>query len=490
MRKTFAATLACTAAALALTGCTVADTRSVTAASAPASGHRVAQRQPNVIVILADDLGWPDVSAYGSREARTPNIDRLAQSGVAFRSGYVAASVCAVSRAGLLTGRQPASFGFTYNINEEADAGAGLPASEPTLAERLKPLGYRTAAIGKWHLGAEPQFYPVKRGFDQFFGFLSGETVYVDPKTPGIVTTPTKSDKGPLDARKAIGTVVQGPDATPVDDFDKYLTTEITDHAVDFIEHSGQQPFFAYVAYNAPHWPLQVPQAYYDKFSAIKAPVRRTYLAMIAAMDDGIGRIIDTLERKGLRDDTIIVFLSDNGCPVQFGFCAPEQPFGAGKFTYLEGGVRVPFILSWPGRVKPGGMNDSPVSSLDIVPTVLRAAAPRQALPKGLDGEDLVATIEHPPVKPRLLMWGQEPVFAARQGPLKLWKSYNWKQTKLFNVESDPWEKTDLSSAQTADRAALEQQVESWRATLPKPLWRLHATRKVTIDGRETEWVY
>ena len=458
-------------------------------APAAAAPTRAASK-PNIVVILVDDLGWPDVSTYGRRDVLTPNIDRIAQSGVAFSSGYVAASVCAVSRAGLLTGHRPASFGFTYNINDESDEGAGLPLTQRTLAERLKPLGYRTAAIGKWHQGAERKFYPTNRGFDEFFGFLAGETVYVDPKTPGIVTTQTKSDHYPLGARKRNGVIVEGPEAKPVDDFGKYLTTEITDHAVDFIDRTAGKPFFAYVAYNAPHWPMQVPQAYYDRFAAIKDPVRRTYVAMIAAMDEGVGRILDALDRKGVRDNTIVLFLSDNGCPEQFGFCNPSHPWGAGKFTYLEGGIRVPFIMSWPAGLRSRGIVDTPVTSLDITPTVLRAAAPRRPLPAGLDGDDLVATITHPPKRPRLLLWGQEPVFAARLGPLKLWQSTDWHETHLYDITRDDWEKADISTARPAARAAIEHGVEAWRAQLPKPLWPLHSVRRVTIMGRETEIMY
>ncbi|WP_314372555.1 sulfatase-like hydrolase/transferase [Sphingomonas paucimobilis] len=466
---------------------------SVSALSPPRSLARASVpqvRQPNVVVILVDDLDWADVSTYGRHDVRTPNIDRLAKSGVAFSSGYVAASVCAVSRAGLLTGRRPAEFGFTYNINDDGDPGKGLPTTERTLAERLKPLGYRTGAFGKWHQGAERQFYPTNRGFDQFYGFLAGETVYVDPKTPGIVTTPTKADKYPLDHRKGNGVTVEGPDARPVDDFGKYMTSEITRRAVDFIDTSAGKPFFAYVAYNAPHWPLQVPQAYYDRFATIKDPVRRTYVAMIAAMDEGVGQVLDALDRKGVRDNTIVVFLSDNGCPVQFGFCNPSHPWGAGKFTYLEGGIRVPFVLSWPAKLKPQGIVDTPVTSLDIVPTVLRAADPRGALPSGLDGADLLTMVQHPPKTPRTLLWGQEPVFAARRGAYKLWHSDDWQQTYLYDLPADEGERVDLSAAEPQERARLEASLAAWRKTLPAPLWPRRTTRKVTINGHDTEFVY
>lgn len=450
------------------------------------------QAKPNVVIILADDLGWPDVSSYGRRDVPTPNLDRIARTGVAFSSGYVAASVCAVSRAGLLTGRMPQSFGFTYNINDAGDIGAGLPATVPTLAERLRPLGYRSAAIGKWHVGAEPQHYPTARGFDEFFGFLAGETPYVDPKTPGFVTTPTKADAGKKNvaARSGNTYIIEGPDRRLVHNFDRYLTDEITDRTIDFIDRNAGEPFFAYVAYNAPHWPLQVSQRWYDRFPEIKDPVRRTYVAMIASMDEGIGRILDRLEERGLRRNTIVIFLSDNGCPVQFGFCNDAHPWGAGKFTYLEGGIRVPFLMSWPGRLTPQGIVDRPVSSIDIVPTVLRAAAPMVSLPAELDGEDLLTAATKRRKTPRLLVWGQEPVFAARYGSLKYWRSNEWDLGYLYDLKRDPWERHDISAQHRAERDRLHAAMEHWRQALPLPMWKLHATREVTIGGRRTQLVY
>lgn len=462
------------------------------AAKAASAAPTRAARAPNVVIIMADDLGWNDVSTYGRSDVPTPGIDRIARSGVAFSSGYVAASVCAVSRAGLLTGRMPQRFGFTYNINDEGDAGAGLPADQQTLAERLRPYGYRSAAFGKWHLGAERRFYPTERGFDEFFGFLAGETNYIDPATPGIVTTPTRADKYPIGPRTGNHAMVEGAEARPADDYTGYLTSQITDRTIDFIDRAAQtpdRPFFAYVAYNAPHWPLQVPQAYYDRFPGIKDPVRRTYVAMIAAMDEGVGRILDTLEARGLRNDTLVVFLSDNGCPVHFGFCNSAHPWGSGKFTYLEGGVRVPFVVSWPAGLKPRGISDSPVSSIDIAATVMRAVDPRHALPAELEGRDLVATATHPP-RDRLLVWGQEPVYSARLGNRKLWISRDWQRSRLVDLAADPAEAVDLAAGDRQTVARLSREIERFRTSLPAPLWKLHTTRKITIDGRETEMVY
>lgn len=449
---------------------------------------------PNVVVILVDDLAWPDVSTYGRSAVPTPNIDRIAGAGVAFSDGYVVASVCAVSRAGLLTGRMPQRFGFTYNISDSGDDGAniGLPLSERTIADRLKPLGYATAAFGKWHQGSDPQFYPTRRGFDEFFGFLAGETVYVDPKTPGIVTTPTKADKYPLTVRGGKARIVSGADARPVENFSKYLTSEITDQTIAFIDRQAakRSPFFAYVAYNAPHWPLQVPQVWYDRFPGIKDPVRRTYVAMIAAMDAGVGKILDALDAASVRQNTMVVFLSDNGCPAQFGFCDPVHPWGAGKFTYLEGGIRVPFLLSWPAGLDRRGIVSTPVTALDILPTVLHAAAPDRALPVDLDGQDLIATVRHPPAVPRTLLWGQEPVYAARRGAYKLWHSADRKQTYLYNLDNDPGETADLSADEAKRRNTLEKSLTKWRGGLPAPLWPRRVVRSVVINGHETESVY
>ncbi|GFM27956.1 sulfatase [Novosphingobium sp. PY1] len=488
-RNAIAASLLAGACAIGMTGVVPvqAAARRVPA-SVPA---KVDLTRPNVVVVLVDDLDWADVSTYGRTDVPTPNIDRIAKTGVAFSSGYVAASVCAVSRAGLMTGRMPQRFGFTYNINDMGDVGAGLPVGQKTIADRLQPLGYRTAAFGKWHLGADRQFYPTNRGFDEFFGFLAGETNYVDPKTPGIVTTPTKVDKYEIGPREGNHAMVEGPDARPADDFSKYLTNQITDRAVDFINRSAdaKQPFFSYVAYNAPHWPLQVPQAYYDRFANVKDPVRRTYIAMIAAMDDGVGQILDTLEERGLRENTIVVFLSDNGCPERFGFCNTNHPWGSGKFTYLEGGTRVPFMMSWPAALKPHATVDAPVSSLDIAATVMKAVNPRKPLPAELEGRDLLTTVRKPDAD-RLLVWGQEPVYAARQGSKKLWVSRDWQQSHLYDLESDPAESQDLTAKDTANAKRLSGEIDRFRTSLPDPLWELHLTRKVKINGRETEMVY
>jgi arylsulfatase A-like enzyme len=450
---------------------------------------------PNVIVILVDDLGWPDVSAYGPSAVATPNIDRIAKTGAAFTNGYVAASVCAVSRAGLLTGRTPQSFGFTYNLDDKRNLADGLPLSEQTMADRLKGLGYHTAAIGKWHQGFSPAYYPTRRGFDEFYGFIAGESVYIDPKTPGFVTTMTGTNKDdlPISERKGNGAIVEGADARPVDNFDKYLTTELTNRAIDYVDRQSRarEPFFLYLAYNAPHWPLQAPKANYDRLADIKDPVRRTYLAMISALDDDVGRLLDAVERDGVRENTLVVFLSDNGCPAQLRFCDVSQALGAGKFTYLEGGSRVPFLMSWPSRLSAGRVIDAPVSAMDVLPTVLKAAAPGRPLPSGLDGRDLLETAadRSTAAQERMMFFGQAPVFAVRQGRWKVWKSLDHHQVKLFDLQADPFERTDVSAAHPEILHRLETALDAWRAKLPAPLWPLKSTAMVRIGDRQTESV-
>lgn len=457
-------------------------------AAAPMTAS-AASRAPNVLVILVDDLDWPDVSTYGLKRVQTPNIDRIAREGVGFTNGYVAASVCAPSRAALLTGRYEQRYGFEYNMTDRENIDDGLPLDQKTIADLLRPAGYYTGAIGKWDLGYTAPYYPMKRGFDDFFGFVAGETLYVDPRSPDMVTVQTPH-KPTGDRRKRVGQIVEGPNAEVVHDFGKYLTSEFTARAVSFIDqHSHRaRPFFLYLAYNAPHWPMQVPRRYYDRFAHIKDPIRRTYVAMIAALDDGVGTVLDTLQRDGIARDALVIFLSDNGCPEHLGFCDCSNPLGAGKFTYVEGGMRVPFMMAWPGHLSPHTLISTPVSSLDVMPTILAAAGVKA--PPNLDGENLMATVEGRAPEPRLLFWRQLPVYAVREGRWKLWKSLDWKVTKLFDLQTDPAETTDVSTLHRRTVEQLSASLDRWNSGLANPKWPLHFVRKVDVCGRATEMVY
>lgn len=458
--------------------------------------QQTVESNPNVIIILADDLALPDISAYGHGLVNTPNIDRIAQEGTLFKNAYVAASVCAVSRAALMTGRSPQKFGFTYNIDDKKDSDKGLQLSEKTLAERLKHNGYNTNAIGKWHLGTADKYYPTNRGFDDFYGFLIGETLYSGKDMPGIVTTHTKFDSKKnlsFDKRQGNSVIVQGKNRKLVDSDAGYLTDEFTDRAVNYINQQSNEknPFFMYLAYNAPHWPLQVPENYYNKFPEIKDPVRRTYVAMIANLDDNIGRVLDELSKTGQDKNTVVVFLSDNGCPGQFGFCDCSDPLGSGKFTYVQGGINIPYIVKWPGKIPAHKISDVPVTSMDIAPTILQEQGykPRK---DEFDGLNLLTILhDEDNYKNRKLYFGQKPIYSMIEGSYKLWVSEDKNKSELYDLAKDRSELNDISSSFPEKKNSMLKDLNEWKATLKTPDWPAHFKR----DGwqacmKKTEAIY
>jgi arylsulfatase A-like enzyme len=266
------------------------------------------KNNPNIIIILADDLGYADVGFNGSKDIPTPNIDKIAKGGVTFTRGYVSYAVCGPSRAGLITGRYQDKFGFAKNpLLAPNDAAMGLPLTEETIADYLKQQNYTTTAIGKWHLGAHQTLRPNKRGFDEFYGFLSGGHRYF----PEELTLQDLSEiKSQFDGYKT--KLLRNN--TRVEETE-YLTDAFSREAVSFVKRKGNNPFFMYLAYNAPHSPLQATDKYLNRFKDIKDPKRRTYAAMVSAMDDGIGLLLNQLEQQNLTNNTLIFFLSDNGGP-------------------------------------------------------------------------------------------------------------------------------------------------------------------------------
>ncbi|GEA01548.1 sulfatase [Alteromonas macleodii] len=314
---------------------------------------------PNIIVILADDLGYNDVGYTGVTDIQTPNIDALAAEGVQFTNGYVTHPYCGPSRAGLLAGIYQARFGMENNVSYfPQDKNMGLPLSVKTFPERLQEVGYRTAIFGKWHLGGAPHFQPNKRGFDYFYGFLDGGHNYM----PGQVTVGGDGYSLPIMRN------------TQVAEFEEYLTTALSREASDFIEENRKSPFFIFMSYNAPHTPLQAPEDTIKKYAHIEDTERRVYAAMVDEMDSGIGMIIDALDRQGLRENTLILFLSDNGGVYPEDWqptsdWADNTPFRRGKVSLLEGGIHVPFLANWKGKIAPGQVFDGLVSSLDIAAT-------------------------------------------------------------------------------------------------------------------------
>lgn len=345
------------------------------------AGCASAQSKPNVIIILTDDQGYADVGFNGSSDILTPNLDLIASEGVRFTDAYVTFPVCGPSRAGLLTGRYQDRFGFSRNptINPE-DSTAGLPHDEQNIAEVLKQAHYRTGIIGKWHMGTHPDFHPNRRGFDYFFGFLVGGHRYFPEE---LVLNDISESKHPfhwyhtriMRNAERISTV-------------EYLTDEFSREAVQFIEREHDGPFFLYLAYNAPHGPLQATSKYLERYPNIKHEDRRTYAAMISAVDDGVGEVLATLKRLEIDEQTMVFFLSDNGGAQGKG--ASNEPLRGFKSMPFEGGVRVPFAMRWKGTVPQGVDYTKPISSMDILATINGQVLAPIDQDKPLDGTDLM----------------------------------------------------------------------------------------------------
>src|SRR3954447_12610683 len=322
----------------------------------------VAAGKPNILFIVGDDMGYADEGFRGCQDIPTPHLDALAKASMRCTNGYVSGPYCSPTRAGLMTGRYQTRFGHEFNAGA---AGSGLPLSETTIATRLKAAGYVTGLVGKWHLGSEPQFHPQKRGFDEFFGFLGGAHDYFQ-------------DQGILRGTQQV-------------DEKEYLTDAFGREAVSFIEKHKNETWFLYLAFNAVHTPMQANDPRLMKFSHISDQRRRTYAAMMSAMDDAVGRVRKKLDETGLAQKTLVTFISDNGGPTMPGTtvnASSNKPLRGSKRTTLEGGIRVPYLVSWPGHVK-SGVYDKPVIQLDLNATALTAAGEAIQPDWKLDGVDL-----------------------------------------------------------------------------------------------------
>jgi arylsulfatase A-like enzyme len=493
-----------------------ASARAALPAAPPASdSRRGGPARPNIILILADDLGYADVSAYPGGRFRTPNIERIARDGVLFTDGYATAPVCGPSRAGLMTGRYQERFGFDYNngpARRDVSEGLGLPTGEMTLAQLLQKAGYYTGMIGKWHLGSGPRFYPMNRGFDQFVGFLPGQTSYIDPRLPGVhmsfgplgdgaihaaleraaadrrVNTSEDADAGRkwtrLDryfSRGPLNEIVEGRDRRVVHNEHEYLTDYFGDRAAAFIRDRSRsgQPYFLYLAFNAPHAPHMVTAKYYDRFPQIKDHQERVYAAMIAALDDNIGKVLDAVHASGEEDDTLIVFASDNGCAAYFPGLCTCWPLRGGKLTYYEGGIRVPFMMSWPGHIPAGLVYRPMVSLLDVVPTSVTAAGGTLPAGRVYDGVDLTPYLTaHAAGDPHeMLAWSAPPLEAIRAGDWKLWESSGGEDDRygkyqlLFNLGTDLNESHDLAGTDPKEVHRLAAQLSRWSGAMIAPKW-------------------
>lgn len=418
--------------------------------------------QPNVIIILTDDQGYNDVGFNGCKDIPTPNIDRLANNGVMFTNGYVSSAVCSPSRAGLLTGRYQDRFGFGRNpLFAPNDPDQGLPLSEETLASALDKVGYQTMAIGKWHLGAHENLRPLNRGFDEFFGFLTGGHQYF----PELWTLKDISEvKSQFDAYNT--KLLQNN--TRVDEHE-YLTDALSREAVRFIERNVENPFFLYLAYNAPHTPLQATEKYLKRFSHIDNKKRRTYAAMVSSVDDGVGELLDKLEDLNIHENTIVFFLSDNGGPYKTNG-SRNDPLREGKGSLYEGGIRVPFAMQWPGKIPPGQVYDQPIISLDIFATVAEYAGAKPGKP--LDGVNIVPYLlgEEQGSPHEHLFWRKfdSKSYAVRSGNLKL-VNMNGNQDELYNMVEDIGESHDKGDDSQLQR--LLNAKNKWESMMMDPVF-------------------
>lgn len=423
------------------------------------------KEKPNVIIILTDDQGYADVGFNGCKDIPTPNIDRIAANGVVFTNGYVSYAVCAPSRAGLITGRYQDRFGYSRNpLYRPFDESIGLPLTEQTLPELLQQSGYKTMGIGKWHLGVHEKFRPWKRGFNEFFGFLGGGHRYM-PEDYTILNPDSAKDEGQSYRTKLIRN-------EKVVEESEYLTDALSREAVSFIERNSQQPFFLYLAYNAPHAPLQATPKYLNRFDHIKNPKRKTYAAMVSAVDDGVGAVLEKLKQLNLTENTIVIFLSDNGGPENDNG-SDNGPLRAGKGSLYEGGIRVPFAMQWPAQIKAGSRYDLPVISLDIFATVA-ANIKNAATPKNnLDGVNLLPFLKGTKqgAPHEYLFWQQfdQRNFAVlHQSGLKEVVIRD-SVFSLYNLKTDIEEKTTVEDKNKL--SGFEQQRRKWAATTVAPLF-------------------
>ena len=400
----------------------------------------------NVVLIVSDDQGYADISCHPHPDGvSTPNLDRIAAEGARMTNGYASCPVCAPTRAGLLTGRYQQRFGF-YTAS---DSRAGLPRSETTIADLLSDAGYATGVFGKWHLGYQPQYRPLERGFDTFYGFLGhGGHDYFDLSPGDEIRSIYRDHEAIADTG--------------------YLTRNITREAVAFIEANRDRPFFAYVPFNAVHSPLQAPEDYVRRY-AQKDPNRNIYLAMLAIMDEGVGEILDTLDRLDLGRDTLVIFFSDNGGAR--GTTADNGVLRAHKHSVYEGGIRVPFLLRWPPRIEPGTVSDEPVISIDAFATTLAAAG--VDIPNGriIDSRDILPALDGTLDGPlhESLYWNwidreSDRGWAVRKGQWKLLSTSG--EVELYDLAVDIGESTNLAAANPGLVAVLRRSYEEWREGL------------------------
>jgi arylsulfatase A-like enzyme len=449
-------------------------------------------RMPNLIILLADDLGYGELGCQGNKEIPTPHIDGIAKRGVRFTQGYVTAPNCSPSRAGLLTGKYGTRFGHEFNPTgaKNEEPGFGLPLSQKTLADSLQKAGYVNGLIGKWHLGGTAPYHPFRRGFDEFFGFTHEGHYFVPEPWKGTTTWLRRSvlpggGKGRRAFEKVIySTHMMGgnePDydannpivrgSQPIQE-EEYFTDAITRESIDFIDRHADKPFFLFVSYNAVHSPLQAADKYMNKFKHIEDIQRRIFAAMLANLDDSVGGIMKKLTDKGLEKDTLVFFLSDNGGPTK-ELTSSNLPLRGGKGQMYEGGIRVPFLFQWPGKVPAGKTYDRPVISTDIFATIHAAAGAPKPKVKYIESNDLLPylTGKHKEDPHEWLYWRQSHKTAFRIGDMKIVRQSPQKW-EMYDLAKDPSETNNLNKKQPEEFKSLLEGWEKINGNMVEPLFK------------------
>lgn len=424
--------------------------------------------KPNVIIILSDDAGYADFGVTGGTLIPTPNIDRLAENGIFCSQGYVTGSTCAPSRMGLMAGRYQQRFGAECNVPTIPTPGytkedLGLDTDETTIGDVMQSQGYRTLAIGKWHLGELPKYHPNERGFDEFYGFLGGSRSYWPVEKPSHGAAIRRNSE-------------------PVNEVEEitYTTDNFTDAAIDFIDRNHEDPFFIYLAYNAVHGPFHAKEEDLEQCPKLDPSVRWMVSAMTKSMDDNIGRLLARLDELKLTENTLIVFLNDNGGTQ--GNAHSNGSLRGFKGTYWEGGIRVPTIYSWPAQLPKGKRYDYAVSSLDLMPTCIAAAGAKADPELAMDGVDLLPYLkgEKTDAPHENLFWRFWRIAVAREGDWKLIRVANdplqdnrdlLAPLMLFNLKDDPSETTNLAEQHPEKAQDLLRKLENWEKPLAQPRW-------------------
>jgi arylsulfatase A-like enzyme len=438
--------------------------------------------RPNVLMIFADDLGYADLGIHGGRDVPTPHIDALARSGVRCTSGYVASPYCSPSRAGMLTGRAPTRFGHEFNPHVGDEAILGLPLDQRTIADELQSAGYATALVGKWHQGFAKPYHPQARGFDEFFGFLVGGHNFE-----------LRADAEPeFGSSLSRNMIYRGTELQKLDGF----TTELfTDEALSFVERHADRPWFLFLSFNAVHTPLEISPMVADRIPAdVTDPDRRGYLALLLGLDDAIGRVRARLRAMGADRNTLVFFLSDNGGSGRKPFLSyntgRNTPFRGDKGQTYEGGIRVPFFVSWPGRLPAGATYDQPVSALDVLPTACAAAGVQ---PKSVvEGVNLLPflTGDNRSAPHTSLAWRFGPQKALRQGDWKIVDARDFETKsqsgwQLYNLAEDISESHDLSATYPEKKAELIRAWEQWDKLNVEPKWHGRITEDPTAPSAD-----